>query len=452
MLVPSRPANLLHPSYHPDVGALLSTNIQAYHWFMFEAEFPQVPMISGPRGRAHIACPTDVKPGNGGSTWVSDPWRVMHVDATGHVTTLVGYDEDVGLYWERRDQPSPHRRVVGDWSQVAGPHALWGCWGWDWDRRTVELIPGSVEGDVPRHVYHPTMYISDTQHNRVLQVVFDNTRTAQEQLGGVVTEVRTGLADPWSNVCDDGKVYVAERLADRILAIDIDTGEETVLLQGNSILATGTPGVKQSLAPGVTLEQARAEPVLRPEGLAVLDGWLYYGCAVLQQIRRVNIATGEWEVWIDDAPSDGNTNFYKLGISDGTLLPRGSVLLSTWSTHLSGMPYIFLPDKTQLLIHSTSSDGPTQGVGALSGLDYGSAAGIGFGRLVYGASQQGLMQITRRLPSDVQVDTDLYAQGRESWRARGLDISHGYGGWGHYGLPMPDEISVAEQYYLDVNA
>jgi hypothetical protein len=427
---------------------------QAYFWQDLVRKLPQLPLLDGPRGVGTLYMPTHIEVGRAtqtadpasapvGALYVLDPWRLMRVNADGAIRTLVG--------WRHRSPPAnwlarPDLELVGDWSAVPPErHGLHEAWGMAWDRRSLAVdttAPVDPDGR-QRHVGGPAAYITDSQHNRVLKAVFDG---GSHTTPAKVTEFLTGLADPWDCVEHGAELIVSERGAHRICAYSMDTGELLrVLVQGEALATVDVNRFVRRTAGAEALAKRRAAPCVAPEGLARLGDWLYFGSIAQEQTRRVNLVTGELQV-VAPFPVDLNSQFAKIAVSDGTFGPAGSVFVSTWGTTFGGWPTAALPDgKWWDYRTDAGSAGPKSGRGPNWGtFNYGTAVGIGGGRMVFGGSQYGLYQVTQALPGDPTVDAARYTKGSYSL-IRGL---YADGGYSAHGLPVPWGVTAELDYYL----
>jgi hypothetical protein len=203
------------------------------------------------------------------------------------------------------------------------------------------------------HVRPIAVYIADSQNNRIVQIEWPTSASSSPNPGHgyppVVTEFIPGLADPWDIVehAEGDEFIISERVANRIVAYDKAGQFKRVVLQHDPLnpvecyLNKG-PRVMGLRGGDVTtrLEVARQHPVLGPEGLYILDGWLYFGSHALKQVRRLHLKTGELQVVCEVLHS---SRFVKFAVSDGTFGPRGAVAIQTWSI-MSAHQDIYLPD------------------------------------------------------------------------------------------------------------
>lgn len=438
-LVPTRP-NDLHRLRRTGEGLLVTMNTQWYFWTDFIARTPAVPLLDGPRGVGSIGMATHLQVGRR-SVYFCDPWRVGKVLEDGTVQTLAGF----------RHQPvptlgataTPELELVGDWSAVApsrrGFHELWGL---AWDERTLAVneaaAPIPAEHNEKPHLVGPVAFVADTQNNRVCRLEFQPDR---RDLPVKVTEFIVGLADPWDVVCHRGVLYVSERTAHRISAFDATTGQSLgPLLQGPD-LASLTP--QRFVSRRAPRDAVRMAQIVAPEGLALLDDWLYFGSRAMEQVRRVRLDDRRVEV-VADVPMDNNSNFAKIAVSDGTFGPRGSVFIAHWSVLNYGFPHAFQPDGREWrYLFGGQEYGPP-----FTFSSYPTAVAVGDGKLVTASATEGLNMLSRALPSDVRVDRARHEAGAKKYLARGLNLLHGHAGWGFYGLPLPWGLDDDIDYFL----
>ncbi len=406
---------------------------QAYYWEDATRQMPRVLLRDGPRGVGTVVMPThidigvatqavdDPRPIN--NVYVLDPWRLCRVTDAGRITTLVGW---------RHPGLSDTPELVGDWSAIpADRRGLWEAWGMAWVASTLatdtDAAPIPAEGDRQPHRVAPACLITDTQHNRVLRVDFD---ARAHDVPPRVTEWMAGLSDPWDIVPWDGRYLISERGAHRIIEVDASGAIVRTVVQGEPgalVRLQASPRRMQRLG---ALDAIRAQSCIGPEGLAVMDDWLYWGSYCQGQVRRVHLRTGEMQVVVADGVTDGNSKFVKLAVSDGTFGPRHAVAVQTWSVGIDkGARTLYLPG------------GGTWRAGGADpwGTGYGSAVAIGDGRMYAGSSQYGLLRYAAGQP----WDRALWAKGEKDFEAR-----HGKVRWGALGSHgMPAGLSPALDYY-----
>ena len=439
-----------------DKGGIKTTfGPQSYFFSDLIREYPPFPLLDGPRGRGTLSMPTHVHVGKAsktadpasgpvGALYVTDPWRLVRVNADGSVRTLLGYRHDTAQYWESALTTKPP--LVGNWDAVAGPKGLWECWGFEFDPATlaVDTSLPPIDGRNP-HAGNPTGYLADTRHNRVLKVVFDGR---SHTTPAVITEHITGLSDPWRVTIDPVRrwLLISERTSHRVVAHDIETGAFVkVILQGADLAAIDA-GRSARLRAGVTQAQARNEPIVSPEGLTLRGDWLYVGSMPQQQVRRVNLATDAVEVVVN-LPNDGNMRFVDVAVSDGTVGPEGTVFVSTWSNARMGCPMAFTPGGVQWFLDRPASTATYAGRSPWQPLGYSSGVGCGNGRIVFGSSDWGLHEVSKVAPTDPIPVTAQIVAGTAA-----LDpLLYGPGGISPWGLPSPRGMSAAVDHLLNVN-
>lgn len=431
-LVPVRNGDVHRPNIDPS-GIVSSFDSQSYFWSDFIAAKPRVPVLDGPRGVGTLCMTTHAAVGNGprGNVFVCDPWRVARVAADGTITTLVGYrHKGLPTHWENE----PVVELVGDWSGVPperrGFHELWGM---AWDERTVVIneaaAPLPHENNEKPHAVGPVMFVADSQRNRVCRVEFS---PVAHNVPPRVTEFITGIADPWDVVCQGGVLYVSERQSHRIAAYDATTGAYLrTLVQGPAMSSIDR---YRKIVRGASMAILQAQSCVGPEGLYLLDDWLYFGSAAQGQVRRLHVTTGVLEL-VCAVPMDNNSQFVKLAVSDGTFGPKGTVFTTTWSAKEGGLPAATLPNGTRWK-WSTGSVGS----GAWSDFGYASAVAVSQGRLVCGGVTEGLLAISRRQAGDQMASAEV-TRGAEAYAARALHLLHGDNGFGFYGLQLPWGVS-----------
>ncbi len=454
-LVPMRFGDVHRPNVNQD-GILSTFDVQPYFWDDMVRPMPRLALLDGPRGVGTLSMTTHVELGraapNGvprNNLYVCDPWRVSKVSEDGTIKTLVGYrHRSMPSYWQEPARVD----LVGDWSTIPpdrrGFHELWGM---AWDERTLGInesaAPIAAEGGEKPHLTGPTMFVTDSQHNRVCKIEFSATSHATEPR---VTEFITASQDAWDIVYSAGVIYVSERTAHRIAAYDASTGVYLRTVVQGPALATVTRS--RFVQRNASLATIQAEDCVAPEGLYKLadDPWLYYGSVAMAQVHRVHLATGEVQL-VCDVPTNGNSNYFKIAVSDGTFGPRGTVFVWSWQNGQYGWPFTWLP------LGSTYTNGrqewkwyeEAQVAGQWGGFVYATAGAVGQGRLVCGGANEGLQVISRRLAGD-RVRSLASDRGGREFKSRGLNLLHGENGFGFYGLPLPWGVSANLDAFLDL--
>ena len=445
-LVPLRFGDVHRPSLNAD-GVLSSFDLQPYFWTDFFAAKPRLALLDGPRGVGTVCMVTHISigtaaPANTGprnNTYFCDPWRVGKVSVDGTVTTLVGYrHKGVMSYW----QDPADVELVGDWSAVpVGRRGFHELWGMAWDDRTLIIdesaAPIPAELNQQPHVVGPTMFLADSQNDRIVKVVFSATAHG---VPPKVTEFVTGIKDPWDVVYSAGLIYVTERQSHRITAYDATTGTLVrVLVQG---LPLASIDQNREVVRALPIAALQLQDCVAPEGLYLLDGWLYFASKAQGQVRRINLLSNELQV-VCGVPMDDNSKFCKLAIGDGTFGPRGTVFTWTFSNAQMGHPATRLPNGTLWTWYEQIG-----GTGNFGQFVYPTAGAVGQGRLISGGVNEGLLMITRKQAGDVALSAAV-TRGVNQYHARGLHLLHGHNGFGFYGLPLPWGVSADIDAYLD---
>lgn len=410
---------------------------QAYFYSDFIAKQPPWHLLDGPRGQGTVAAATHLQIGRNGKIYGTDPWRFFKIAVDGTITTLAGWrSKTPPRYWS--DGPlADDFELVGDWSAVPPERrGLHECWGHAWDERTLGIADGAPpppgETESP-HVTGPVAFLADTQNNRILRVEFS---PVTHTVPGKVTEFIVGLADPWDVQCRAGVLYVSERAANRISRFDATTGAAmTPLIQGGVVGYVDL--ARRGAVLTVPLATAQQQPCALPEGLAIMDDWLYFGSRALEQVRRINLTTGQLDTLRWPAYADGNTVFFKIAVSDGTFMPKGTIFVSNWSSGRYGWPRTMKAEPGSTWDNTEAHFLPRNPVGGPMGeAGYSTAVAVGQGRLVASAIQEGVYMLSAAQPGDA-VLTDAVRRGGLLYWQRGYRLTHGEHGWGHYGLPLP---------------
>jgi hypothetical protein len=478
------PNNLFPRRQNINADGLKSTyNKQNYFFSDLVDKYPSMHLLDGARGVGTLLMPTHIMIDRHGGAYCCDPWRVVRVTPTGEITTRAGYrhltpPSNHGETVAERMivGPPPNPELVGDWSAIPterqGFHEMWGL---AFDVNSLSLVgtgdtfvnPVSGESELP-HVSGPRLFVTDTQNNRVCLLTFQRDSFTAEP---VITEFLTGLNDPWDVVWLDNKIYVSERKDDRVVEYDAITGAFLrVVISGNSagLAQINTvdreptnfvdPLTIRSVVPGVIL----------PEGLFIQDGWLYVGSVSMGCVKRVHLTNGTIE-FVCRTPTDLNSNFAKIALSDGTFGPRGTVFVWSWSIARFGMPSAFVPtsgvyadepgvtytNQVAWSINTSGLSSVQRGKGGnWMSLGYPSAGGVGLGRMITGSSQEGLAQISAALTGEVaptSAQLTAYNAGRDEWESLGYPLLHGPAGFGYYSYDLPWGVSSNIDTYLTLN-
>ncbi len=418
---------------------------QAYFYSDLIKDLPSLPLLDGPRGIGTMYMPTHINVGTATQTedptstprrvlYVCDPWRLVRMDVEGKITTLVGYRHKRAHYWENNNPPE--LELVGDWSAVPeerrGCHELWGfCWLSSTLVVDANAAPIPAEENRKPHVHNPVGFLADTQMNRLLKLEFNSH---SHLIQPKVSEFATWLNEPWDVVESNvpGNIIVSNRFAHEIIEINTQTEQIVrVIVKGAPLSAMEKRYTPRHTAP---LEVRQQQPCVMPEGLFRLGDWLYFSSLSQQQVRRVHLVSGELEV-ITSFPVDGNSRYTKIAVSDGTFGPAGTVFVSTWSNRDGGYPFAYLPDGSPWKYYQFTANTPRMGVGPrLNSISYGSAVGIGSGRMVFGTAAYGLWDVSLKKEDDVVVDTARYKRGSDKLNPL-LFTSEGFSA---FGVPLPD--------------
>ena len=144
--------------------------------------------------------------------------------------------------------------------------------------------------------------------------------------------------------------------------------------------------------------------------------------------------------------------FLKIAASDGTFGPRGTVFVTDWTVGNHGFPYAYLPDGTRWAINSYSSEALPNGAGGVyESFGYSGAVAVRNGRMLFGGAMEGVVEMRAAPVGAAAIDRRLYAAGKACWLADGLHLTHGVGGWGYYGLPLPWGHSPETNHYMLVH-
>jgi hypothetical protein len=425
-----------------------------------------------------IAEPTSTGPIN--NIYFCDPWRICKIRNNGTVITLAGYRHKLPPDWEWQashpDTPHPSLELVGDWSAV--PEARRGfreLWGIAWNSDNFPIDPNSANIPLERNLqqhFSPgiVMFVTDTQMKRVCKIQFTyEAHNIQPKVTEHITHYSdTGLpfGEPWDLQEWRDELIVSDRTNNKIVAFDKNTGAfKRTILSKNPALggALYLDGSRNASRLG-SLEQCQAHDCLGPEGLYMLDDWLYFASFVQNQVRRVHLETGVLQVCIPDIATDGNSQYAKIAVSDGTFGPRHSIFVQTWSNAVYADNRAYSYDSgtgiwSRWKINPGSSLAPMTGrsggsYGWTTSSGYGAAVGCAKGRLVVGSSNEGIRRFSLATATDLALpayNATLYSTGATEFRQRGLHLQFGTYGFGFYGFPAPYGLSAAIDYFLQWN-
>lgn len=437
--VPSIPARLAG-------GEWCTAGWQAYFWDDVIRQVPRVHLKDGPRGTGTVCFATHIEIGKGTQTadpasasrrnhYVCQPWRVVRVSNTGHVTTLVGLRHATGA----GDVPA---ELVGDWSSIPEERrGLWLPWGMCWDSRTTlhnidtSAAPIPAEENRQPHKTGPRGYIADSRWDRIVRAEFDGRSHATP---AKVSEVFTG-GGVWDCVEDESTntMIVSQRDLHRVVRMTFD-GEvlETLIARDPSLPGDAATDARHiARVKSGTLPELQAQPIVSPEGLYLLDGLLYVGSLAQRQITVIDLETGGIVRRVPVVVT-GNSMFVKLAVSDGSYAPRGTIFYCTFDVSNGARWFGIKPDGSRW----------NSGSGSVYGLeDYQMAVGIGGGRMVVGGSDYGLY----RHFNGPRIDATLYKAGEREFYAKHLRVGYGPHGVGPYALP--DAAGEALRYFVACN-
>ena len=457
-LVHGRVGDTYRPSLTKE-GIMVTAGKQPYYFYDFQKPAPTMPLLDGPRGQGSLFCPTHVEVGKCAPTakegaalgpidnaYFTDPWRVGKVREDGTVVTLAGWRHTTTpQYWA----DPVTAELVGDWSAIpAARRGFVELWGMAWRIPAIDYAaaPIATERGLKPHVTGVQMFVSDQRRvmpngtGRIVKLQFSPTSHAAPP---VVTEFH---GDGW-NQCFD-VVGNGHQVHGQTPVSDADFRLWASDRMGHSIRVLGFDGT--------VLETWANIP--QPEGLALFeraDGlWLYYTSTVRAggtetgtvqnfYIRRRHTVTKE-DVLIVDCKAKfpqlvgNNTLIGKIAISDGSFGPKGMIALATWANSNFSYPILIdgeTGDLIDWLYPMQYSEPIVFGMGN-PGMTYTSAVGIGNGRMVWGTACEGLIMVSKALPTDTVWPASV-AAGEKQWHDEGYIAAYGHYGFGHYGLPLP---------------
>jgi hypothetical protein len=435
------PPTLLHEAF----GDTIAVGNQAYYWdqvIRLNRKWPDVILKDGPRGIGTLCFTTHIEIGRGTQTedpnsaprkniYACDPWRVVRITNTGHITTLVGYRHESGL-------SGVEPELVGDWSAIPAERRGFDLlWGMCWDSRTTlhnidtAAQPIPAEDNRKPHLTGPRMYVADSKRKRICRVEFDGS---SHTTPAKVSEVATGrgfwdcVEDPTTNT-----MIASIRDEHRVVRMTFD-GEILETLIQNDLTMPGGAGLdaRHVAWPRGTVDEVRAQPILAPEGLYLLDGLLYIGSKAQGQITVLDMSTLKIARRVPVVIT-GNSMFVKLAVSDGSYSGRGTIFDTTFDVQHGARWYGIKPDGTKWI---------TATCVAYPMADYQMAVGIGGGRMICGGSDYGLVRHFKGT-----MNGALYAKGKAEFAAMHGRLVYGPHGVGRFAV----EGSDALRYYVEHN-
>jgi hypothetical protein len=429
-------------------GFRTTMNQQAYAFSTIGAKFPGLVLRDGPFGVGTLPGITHLQIGRVGGVYFTDPWRFGHMEPNGTIRTIAGYRHaDAGL------------ELVGDWSAIPlerrGFHELWGAAWWPRSVSEATLDDSQViDGENP-HLNPPVVLLPDSQNNRVCALEFTPT---DRRVPPKVIELLTGLADPWDCVfIDDDTFAVSERKANKITLWTLARVNGALQATPAGVLVQGAPGyavvgADHRVTRTATLDVIRTQPCVCPEGLVFQDDHLYFGSIAMSQVWKINTKTkARIKAW-EGAPNS-KQEYIKLGISDGTSMPRGTLGLSRWDVLNEGAPLIVFPDGTLGNLIKTGSDNLPSGPGGeWSGIGYATACTFGQGRCLYAGADYGVIELTLA-QGEPKLDEARYVRGRDQYNRAGMRAVCGIDGFSQWKAALdkfkPRQISADVAYFLD---
>lgn len=446
----------------PGAPPFMHTNSQQSYYLsqMTANNAPGIVVRGGPRGQARLSMLTHITPGRTANI-VLTPWGRASINrATGFVRPLSGYWHDgtpERIHNATDAQLAAACRLYGTWEGVKGYAEAWGGGTLDYTVQVDEsspLVPnnGTMEHThaiAPNSPYKgPTYLVADSKNNRVCAETYAPDSHGPEPY---IRDLYHG-PDIWDILPIPGtRLAVASvRKAHKLVVINTDTGAEVEVLaetkNGDDYAMLNSSRVPKRRRP---LEEVRAQDCILPEGLFWHDNRVCWASSAMAQVRAIHWHTREKTVLLEDGPVSDGINFYKLAMSRGGFGPSGTMFLSTWSISPRGRPRAFLPDQRPWPYMSL--DASIYGPGLPTpGIDYSSCCAIDDERgiLLHSASTPGLWEVTLARPGDKVITEAEWKAWEGEYHERALELTHGQGGWGKYGLPQCWGVSPNIDNYL----
>ncbi len=336
-------------------GITVTENLQDYAWTYLISNTPRLPLLDGVRGICTTPFTTALHLGREGKVYGANPWQVWVMDATGTKKTLFGIRHKYAPLWTETSLTGPENEYIGTWdaSIPATERYAWEPWSIFFDPRTLFPInlaapipPGETEH--PHTGAGPVMFATD-RHGYLLKAQFSAVSHATP---AQISRWCGPLADPWGAAYDNGIIYICERGLNRISKWSADTPNTYLgdLIADPTAATLGKVDASTRVWIGAAVATTRAHPIVAPEGMAILDGYLYWGALAQQEVRRMPLAGGPVQV-VCRPYVDNNSNYIYIAISDGSFGPRGTIFTTTWSVTNNGRPQAFLP------VAGTAADG-----------------------------------------------------------------------------------------------
>lgn len=461
-------------------GITVTENLQAYSVYDFAATYPILPMCDGPRGQAIVTNPMAIWVGHAGSFYGMSGHSFWKFDQTGTKTTFAGMRHPFPPpYWKEYGNGvlHPKTEILGDWHPSIPMNRRWPWESWglvvdmrttkqDYDVPRVDLPPFGL---LPPHLGEGPVFYSTCRFGRVLDYQFHKARPTDPP---TITELISGLNDPWGLAINGSILYIAVRQEHRIIAFNLDTGTYTDLISNPNGDVFGHMEDKDGLLRRAQLydttdagyARARQEPIMFPEGLAYMDGYVYWGSLAQGEVRRINVETKEIEVCCSPTfYKGGQCRFINIALSDGTFGPRGTIFTTTGDNQTNGRPVANIPSP------GVTPDGRTvthlqqwnwhgyaasviRGPGASALGVYPMGMGIGNGMLAVGSTGYGLDVFTLATLGEAVADQPRAHRGHKWYASHGYRVLFGNYGWSYVDAPLPwgEDPSGDCDYFLTV--
>ena len=73
------------------------------------------------------------------------------------------------------------------------------------------------------------------------------------------------------------------------------------------------------------------------------------------------------------------------------------------------------------------------------------------GMIAFGGGYEGLIVAGQKADTDPDIDRDIFKAGQKKYKEKWMHLTHGKGGWGYYGNPVPWGVDPDIDYYLEIN-
>lgn len=448
-------------------GVTVCDNMQGYEPFHMFALFPTLPLMDGERGICTAPHALFLRGGRNGKVYGMTPWSFFVMDSTGKKTTLAGLVHNEPTYWESpvSSVSDPRIRVVGNWVGVPPAEQYpRESWGMDWDAQSLLLDNNAapIGGEQPHLPYTtsagqlvdgPRYFFVDVLNRCVEGQTNGRDRAAPHRMMVRIS----GLSDPWGCVSRGRSIFIAERGRHAISEWSMDTYQKVrdVIIDptASSLGAVGTNPRRWQWFGGYPAgrDACRLRPIVAPEGLAIIDDWLYWGSMAQAQVKRVNLTTGIIENVCNVPLSVGggvDSYYVQIAVSDGTFGPKGSVFTTTFYNDNLGKPNAFQPNGTGWGYQNYQQGIDCGAGGNWNGSHYATGVAVHEGRMFCADSSGAINYFCKADSYDKPIDAVKAKAGWSKWQGLGYSVMHGPYAINRSTAPLPWGIDANIDYWM----